>query len=49
MQIADNVRWCIIFQNRFHLFIVYASFFHFALCLFAEIDFCAVHQGQTYI
>ena len=36
----DN--WCIIFQNRFHLFIVHASFFHFASCLFAKIAFCAV-------
>ena len=33
---------CILFQNRFHLFIVQASFFHFASCLFAEIAFFAV-------
>ena len=34
--------WCIIFQNRFHLFIMHASFFHFLLCLFAKIAFFAV-------
>ena len=30
------------FQNRFHVFIVHASFFHFTSCLFAEIAFFAV-------
>ena len=33
---------CICFQNRFHLFIVHASFFHFSSCLFAKIVFFAV-------
>ena len=33
---------CINFQNRFHLFIVHTSFFHFASCLYAEITFSAV-------
>ena len=34
--------WGIIFQNRFHLFIVHASFFEFASFLFAKIAFSAV-------
>ena len=34
-----HVSWCINFQNRFHLFIVHASFFHFTSWLFAKIAF----------
>ena len=39
--IAHDSR-CAVFQNRFQLFIGDASFFYFALCLFAKIAFCAV-------
>ena len=38
--------WCTVFQNRFDLFIGHASFFHFALCLFAKIAFCAVQNTK---
>ena len=34
------------FQNRFHLFIVHASFFHSASCLFADIAFLAVQTTK---
>ena len=33
-----------VLQNRFQVFIGHASFFHFALCLFAKIVFCAVQN-----
>ena len=38
--------WCTVFQNRFQLFIGHASFFNFALCLFAKIVFVAVQNTK---
>ena len=35
------------FQNRLQLFIGHASFFHFALCLFATIAFYAVQNTKS--
>ena len=37
-------RRCTFFQNRFQIFIEQASFFHFALCLFPKIVFCAMQN-----
>ena len=35
-----------LFQNRFQLFIGHASFFYFALCLFAKVAFSAVQNTK---
>ena len=40
----DN--WCTVFQNCFQFFIGHASFFQFALCLFAKIVFRAVQNSK---
>ena len=39
--------WCTVFQNRFQLFIGHAPFFHFVLCAFAKIAFCAVQNTKS--
>ena len=39
-------RGCIVFQNRFQLFIGNTSFFHLALVLFPKIVFCAVQNTK---
>ena len=38
--------WCIIFQTRFHLFIVHASFFHFENRKYAAMVFCILRNQK---